>query len=160
MKSISIITLFLLCGISLDAKQVQSIHIKTTYKRSKTIWGVYTLNKQEWFQGKKKHATGPKDDHVLMRKKGRFVFISPKFKAGSISYDVSEVPYKSKSKNNFNVEGNHLEKVEYEKVPFQNEKGLITTAFNCTSKWKTIECVHTLANADKVDSIMEAISTN
>ncbi|PIK16043.1 hypothetical protein [Halobacteriovorax sp. JY17] len=160
MKNISIMTLFFLCGISLDAKQTQSIHVKTTYKRSKTIWGVYTLNKQEWFQGKKKHSTGPKSDHVFMRKKGRLVFISPKFKSGVVSYDVSEVPYKLKKKNNYSVESSNLEKVEYEDIPFRNEKELRTTAFSCKSKWKTIECTQTLTEDDRVDSMISNISTN
>lgn len=158
MKYISLITLSLIFGISLDAKQVDSVHIKTVYERSEKIWGVYTLNKQEWFQGSKKHFSGPKDDHVLMRKKGRFVFISPKFKSGVVSYDVSEVPYKVKKKNNYSVDSLNLEKVDYEDNPFQSGKNLKTTAFRCKNKWKTIECVHTLTQVDKVESLVENIS--
>ncbi|GEM_PF-5937545 len=160
MKSIPLIVLILMSGMSLDAKQAKSIHIKTTYKRSKKIWGVYTLNKQEWFQGSKKHITGAKDDHVLMRKKGRLVFISPKFKSGVVSYDVSEVPYKLRTKNSYSVENLNLEKVEYDVAHFAANKELRTTSFNCKNKWKTIECTHTLTEEDKVDSMLSNISKN
>ncbi|CBW26915.1 hypothetical protein BMS_2106 [Halobacteriovorax marinus SJ] len=160
MKKIFLISFSLLVGISLDAKQADSIHIKTTYKRSKKIWGVYTLNKQVWFHGKKKFATGPKEDHVLMRKDGRFVFISPKFNSGVVSYDVNEVPYTVRKKNSFSVENINLNQVDYTDGPFQEGEPMKTTAFSCKNKWKTIECVHTLTKEDKAASIIKDLTKN
>lgn len=147
-KIITIMTLFIL-GSVIHSKGAKQIRVKTTYKRSKKIWGVYTQKKQVWFKGKKKHRVGAKNDQVLMRRDGKLVFIGPKFESGVLSYDVLEVPYKENGRKKIKVEKEHLSKLELNSLPvIRSDDQFKTISFKCKNKWSTIECTHILTESN------------
>jgi hypothetical protein len=138
------------------AKKREQIKIKSVYKRSKKIWGVYTLNKQNFSDGKKKHRIGAKEDHVLLRKKGNLVFIEPEFKDGLISYGVKSVPYVEHKKKKISVEAENLEELNFKSNPvFKNNKPYRTISFKCENKWSKIECEQTLVEATEAELALE-----
>lgn len=144
MNKLIIIALLGLTSI-VSAKKSEEIKIKSVYKRSKKIWGVYTLKKQDWTQGRKKHRIGAKEDHVLLRKKGKLVFIGPEFKEGLLSYDVKSVPYVSAGKKKIKVLDENLNSLNFKPIePFKKSKSYKTVSFKCSNKWKLIECTQTL----------------
>jgi hypothetical protein len=135
-----------------SAKKSEEIKIKTVYKRSKKIWGVYTLKKQEWSQGRKKHRIGAKEDHILLRKKGKLVFVGPEFKEGVLSYDVKSIPYISKSKKKIKVLDENLNALNFKPIdPFKKKKSYKTVSFNCSNQWKKIECTQTLIPLSSIE---------
>ncbi|WP_127717482.1 hypothetical protein [Halobacteriovorax sp. HLS] len=153
MNKFTLISSVILFSHSLSAKKLEDIRIKTTYKRSKKIWGVYTLKNQKWTLGKKKHVEGAKDDHVLLRKKGKLVFIGPEFKEGLISYDVKAIPYSTVGKKKFKIQPENFEKLKFKKSPLMNKsKTYHTTEFRCSSKWSEIECIQVLSPIAKIGS--------
>ena len=138
------------------AKKPDVIKIKTVYKRSKKIWGVYTLNKQDWSHGKRKHRVGAKDDHVLLRKKGKLVFIEPDFKEGLLSYGVKTIPYVKKGKKRIEVQDENLEELNFKSNPILREdKSYRTVSFKCHNKWSKIECEQTLAEGSKAELALD-----
>ncbi|OUS00162.1 hypothetical protein A9Q84_02980 [Halobacteriovorax marinus] len=159
MKKILFTITLLSLGMTIQSKGVQQIKVKTTYKRSKKIWGVYTQKKQEWFKGKKKHRIGVKHDRVLMRKDGHLVFISPKMSLGVLSYNVLEVPYVKTGKKKIKIEGDNLTKLEFNKIPIvKNDERYETVSYNCKNKWKTIECTQVLRERDLAKGVLREIA--
>ena len=135
-----------------SARKSEEIKIKTVYKRSNKIWGVYTLKKQDWTQGRKKHRVGAKDDHILLRKKGKLVFIGPEFKEGLLSYDVRTIPYIKKGKKKIKVLEENLSNLSFKPIDlFKKNKSYKTVAFSCSNNWKKIECTQTLVPLSNIE---------